>query len=288
MQEVKTLSPDEMAATANHGAVPLVVETETITAEQLKDAPVVTTDDDKANILIVGPSGSGKSRSLKGLDPNRTIILSTEMKKMPFRGANKFKMNSKVSNFTQFNKLFDRALATDKADVIVVDSFTSLTEFAYYEIVQPLEKKESMAGWQRYKDQLHSILVKSKTSSKTVIFIAVEGETVDNNGMKTLCANVQGQLKNNVEKEFTLVLWSKVVQSGLTDDSPTQYAFMTNASDNNKAKSPEEMFPRLIPNDLANVLSWMDKYYDDDNPDYEYTGPVITANEISTTGEMPE
>lgn len=283
MQEAVELTPEQIAAIANKGPTKSK-DKGPILPSELAD-PAVTTVNDKANILIVGQSGSGKSRSLKGLDPARTIILSTEMKKLPFRGANKFKMNSKVSSFAQFKSLFNRAIASDKADVVVVDSFTSLTEFAYNEIVKPCDPKLTMAAWQSYKDELHSILVRSKTCAKYVVFIAVEGESTDNLGQRMLFANVQGQLKNNVEKEFTVVLWAKLVKPALPDGTPTQYAFMTNKDEWNKAKSPEEMFPPLIPNDLANTIEWMDRYYDDD-AEYEYTGPVITTS--NDEGDLPE
>lgn len=288
MQTAQKLTPEELAATANH-STPASTDKGPILPSDLEEAPVVKpvpVADEKPNILIVGQSGSGKSRSLKNLNPDRTIILSTEMKKLPFRGANKFTKNTKVSNFSQFKRVFERALTSDKADVIIVDSFTSLTEFAYNEIVKPCDPKKTMQAWQTYKDELHSILVQSKTSAKYIVFIAVEGETLDSNGQRQVFANVQGQLKNNVEKEFTVVFWSTVIGSPVPNEQSSQYAFMTNKDDANKAKSPEEMFPQLIPNDLSEALNWMDKYYDDDN-EYEYTGPTLTL-EQNLTGDLPE
>ena len=38
----------------------------------------------KPNIFICGPSGTGKSTSMRNLPPERTVILNTEQKALPF------------------------------------------------------------------------------------------------------------------------------------------------------------------------------------------------------------
>ena len=45
----------------------------------------------KPNIIVVGKSGSGKSSSLRNLNAERTAVLNTERKQLPFRGAKNFK-----------------------------------------------------------------------------------------------------------------------------------------------------------------------------------------------------
>ena len=41
-----------------------------------------------ANIaIILGKSGSGKSTSIKGLDPKETIVINTLKKRLPFKGS---------------------------------------------------------------------------------------------------------------------------------------------------------------------------------------------------------
>ena len=42
-----------------------------------------------ANIaIILGKSGSGKSTSIKGLDPKETVVINTLKKRLPFKGSN--------------------------------------------------------------------------------------------------------------------------------------------------------------------------------------------------------
>lgn len=39
-------------------------------------------------VLILGESGSGKSTSIKGLDPKETIVFNILGKRLPFKGSN--------------------------------------------------------------------------------------------------------------------------------------------------------------------------------------------------------
>ena len=38
-------------------------------------------------IIILGKSGTGKSSSIKGLDPKETVVLNVLGKKLPFKGS---------------------------------------------------------------------------------------------------------------------------------------------------------------------------------------------------------
>jgi len=140
--------------------------------------PVSVTD--KPNIFIAGPSGSGKSTSLRNLDPARTVVINTEQKTLPFKAAKKFTKTIACANLEQFRAAFARALTAD-ADYIVVDSFTSLTEFMYRAVVRHVEKSGDnvMAAWAQYKDKLHDILLEAKTCNKYVIFTGIDDVVQD-------------------------------------------------------------------------------------------------------------
>ena len=82
----------------------------------------------KPNIFVVGPSGSGKSTSLRNLNPETTIILNTEQKALPFRGGQKFKLNVPIADMKAFEHTFQKALKSEEATTIVIESFTSMIE----------------------------------------------------------------------------------------------------------------------------------------------------------------
>ena len=60
-----------------------------------------------ANIcLILGKSGTGKSSSIKGLNPKETVVLNVLGKKLPFKGSMKLYNDTtknlfRVDNYTQ-------------------------------------------------------------------------------------------------------------------------------------------------------------------------------------------
>ena len=207
----------------------------------------------RPNIMICGPSGAGKSTSLRNLDPANTIVINTERKALPFRGASTFKKQVQPADLEQFNVAFDRALNSD-ASVIVIDSFTSLAEYVYSDVIR-YELEDTRAAWGRYKDTLHDILLKAKVPDKTVVFLAVEATMQDDNMRVIKTVDVQGSLRGKAEKEFELVLWAQPQGEGV-------YRFLTNTDGRCTAKSPMGMFDdRMIDNDLAAVLTAIHRYY---------------------------
>ena len=40
------------------------------------------------NVIILGKSGSGKSTSIRDLNPKETVVINTLNKRLPFKGSN--------------------------------------------------------------------------------------------------------------------------------------------------------------------------------------------------------
>ena len=64
----------------------------------------------KPNIIITGPSGSGKSSSMRNLQPKRTAVLNTERKQLPFKNAKDF-MNVPIKSVSEFHSALDKAMS---------------------------------------------------------------------------------------------------------------------------------------------------------------------------------
>lgn len=215
----------------------------------------------KPNIAIVGPSGSGKSTSMRTLDPERSIILNTEMKALPFRGAGKFKLNIPIPDLTAFNAAFNRALVSDVADVCVIESFTSYTEHATVELQKAYD---GFDFWNEYKKEVMRFLRKSKNTEKYIIMTAIDKVIEGSSGVEERCIAIDGSLKKLIEKEFVIVLYTDVI---INEDGNPEYRFITNKQkgfENVSAKSPDGMFPPVIPNDLGNVIKLIEAYYSED------------------------
>ena len=212
----------------------------------------------KPNIFIAGASGTGKSTSLRNLDPEKTIIINTEEKQLPFRGAGKFKKSVVVGSYMAYLSVIKKALANTDADVIVIDSFTSLQEQV---LMYCKSAYKGFDVWNEYATAIYGILKQAKASNKYVVFMGLGEPLQDENGITKWSVKVDGKaMKGAVEKEFTIVLWTSVdMQKPMNE----RYQLRTNTDGQNTAKSPMEMFDlELIPNDLNAVVSAANEYYE--------------------------
>jgi len=215
----------------------------------------------KPLIAIVGHSGSGKSTSLRNLDPETTYILDLERKGFPFRNANRFNVIP-VENANAFPRLLEKVLKEDDCETIVVESFTK-----YVEQVNTLATN-SFKGydiWAFYNRTIRNMLDSIKNDKATIIFTAVDdivkipqitgGETSHRR------VKVQGKVHEGaVEKEFLMVLFTEVRKNEKTEKM--EYFFQTNTDGVTSAKTPMGMFDeQLIPNDIVTVLDKVEEYY---------------------------
>lgn len=236
----------------------------------------------KPNIFIVGPSGHGKSTSLRNLSPDSTAILNTEQKALPFRGANKFKMNVPIPDMEKYWLMFEKAMSSEKVENLVIESFTSLSEN------QMRESKKFFTGfdmWSNYKENIGKLLHKSKNTDKYVIFTGIDQVLEDESGVAERFIAVEGSWKKKVEKEFVIVLFANTFTN---ESGEIEHCFITNKMkgfENVIAKSPMGMFPLTIPNDINIVIDYIEKYYNDEEekPDNHTLHNNITIEELKGT-----
>jgi hypothetical protein len=209
----------------------------------------------KPNIIIVGPSGTGKSSSLRNLNPEKTAILNTERKQLPFRNADKYK-NVPISNISEFNNAFKAAVDSTSIENIVIESFTSLIEIIFREADV---RYKGFDVWSFYNKEIDRILDMSKNTKKNIIFTAIDGVYETDTGIAERYVAVDGnRWKKRVEKEFVICLFT---DNHVTDNG-VEYRFRTNTLGKDSAKSPMDMFTDLhIPNDVAKVLEISNNYY---------------------------
>lgn len=215
----------------------------------------------KPNILVVGASGSGKSTSLRNLNPETTAILNYEQKAFPFKGGGKFKYNTHISTKQQGDQVYGEFNSNPEVEVIVKESFTSFSE-------QTLQMCRSMFKgfdiYERYSQFIFSNLITHKQSQKQVIYFALDEilsieQATGTSVSARRCATEGKKLNGRIEKEFVIVLFTEVVKQA---DGKFDYFFVTQSDGITSAKSPMEMFGALkIDNDLAKVLEVCNEYY---------------------------
>ena len=215
----------------------------------------------KPLIAIVGHSGSGKSTSLRNLDPKTTYILDLERKGFPFRNANRFNIVP-VENANAFPRMLAQVLKEDNCEIVVVESFTK-----YVEQVNTLATN-SFKGydiWSFYNRTIRNMLDSIKNDKATIIFTAVDDivkiPQITGGESSHRRVKVQGKVHEGaVEKEFLMVLFTEVRKNEKTEEM--EYFFQTNTDGVTSAKTPMGMFDtQLIPNDIVEVLKKAEEYY---------------------------
>lgn len=87
-----------------------------------------------ANIVIIlGKSGTGKSTSIKTLDPKKTIIINTLKKRLPFKGSNALynEANKNIFNLNEYDKVISyieniSEKSTTTENIVIDDAIYSM------------------------------------------------------------------------------------------------------------------------------------------------------------------
>jgi hypothetical protein len=197
-------------------------------------------------VLILGESGTGKSTSIRNLDPNTTGIINVSGKRLPFKNSSVFK-TTKPNNDQEIIKL----LLSCKANKIIIDDWQ-------HTIVDEFMAKIEQKGYDKFSKMAHNYwsVIKSldqMANDKVVYFMShIDRDQFGNEHAKT-CGKL---LEEKVTPEgYFLIVLKTVVQNG-------NYFFSTHNSGSDTVKSPLEMFSNdLIPNDLKFVDETIRNYY---------------------------
>ena len=210
----------------------------------------------KPNIFICGASGTGKSTSLRNLNPERTIILNIEQKQLPFKTAGKFIRQAMIPTLEQFEGYFKDAIKKQDTDVVVIESFTSLCEMI---MTKSRKIKTGYDVFNFYNDKVWERIQQSKTADNYVVFLGLDQSEQTDTGETWKYVKVEGQkLKGTIEKEFVMNLFTVPHNN---EKGQIEYHFVTKGDIMRSAKSPMEMLPDRMSNDLAEVIKLSEEYY---------------------------
>jgi hypothetical protein len=216
-------------------------------------------------IAVVGESGTGKSTSIRNLDPKETYIVNTTGKNLPFKGSMKL-YNSEKRNYKE---LSDAKEILDLCRVISKEAThvkTIVIEDSNYIMAFNLLNKAMETGYTKFtllgKNMVNLIQELKKLRDDLIIYYFTHSETVEDGGeIITYKIKTSGRLLDNqvvMEGLFTVVLYTYVETKGET----SSYNFVTNRYNKLPAKSPMGMFDAIkIPNDLVLVNKAVTEYY---------------------------
>lgn len=220
-------------------------------------------------VIILGPSGSGKSRSVKGLDPSETVVLNTLRKRLPFEGSTKlynkenkniFEINGYSEVISMLNNISEKG--THIHNVVLDDSIYVMRK-EYFD-----RSKEK--GYDKYTDlavHFQSIIETcEQLRSDLNVFLILHSEPVMTDG--AIVGYKVATVGSLLDKQYNPIEIVPVILFSAVkfNEGKPQYGFFTNATIEKgaiiPAKSPEGMFNDLfIDNDLGVVVQRMNDYY---------------------------
>ena len=215
-------------------------------------------------VLIIGQSGSGKSTSLRNLNPKTTFIINVLDKPLPFKA---FRKNYQA--LTKQNKDGNYYSTDDWAQVVKCiemvnkekpEVTTLVIDDWQYILAHEFMRRVSEKGFDKFSELANhgwsTINACLGTRANLTNFILAHSD-VDSTG-RSKCKTIGKMLdeKITIEGLFTTVLHSRVVDG--------EYKFQTQYDGEFLAKSPMGMFEdHLIPNDLVSVKDAVENYFND-------------------------
>lgn len=195
-------------------------------------------------VLILGESGSGKSASLRNFEQNEVGIFNVAGKPLPFR-----KRLKKVDYATY--PAIMKSLSKPSLKTYVIDDSQYL--MAFEELDRAME-----TGYQKFTEMaLHfSGLVRFCITSlppDVIVYFLHHTETTDAGKIKAKTVGKMIDSKLTLEGLFSIVLLCEATSDG--------HHFITQSDGYTTAKSPMDMFPPKIDNDLKLVDSTIRDYY---------------------------
>ncbi len=209
-------------------------------------------------VMILGDSGSGKTRSLKHLDPKETILIQPIKKPLPFRakGWDKFDMATKTGSVLRtddYNLIKSICLNAHKKGIkqVIVDD-------AQYIMMNESLRRSDETGFKKFVEFAKSYvdLITTIANSESDIVVYFMTHTQESESGKLTPKTVGKMIDQQVclEGLFSIVLRCMV--------SDGKHYFTTKTSGMDCVKTPEEMFESdQIENDLLLTTNAINEYY---------------------------
>lgn len=220
-------------------------------------------------VMLLGKSGTGKSTSIKTLDPNETIIVNVLGKRLPFKGSNSLYSKEKknmfrLDDYTHVVKLLEQVNNISAIKNVVIDDSIYIMRKEYF-----TRAKET--GYGKYTElaqhfqQIVSLCEKMREDINVFLILHSEDITSDSTttGYKVSTIGKLLDTQYNPIEVVPMVLYSSVRYD---DKGNATYGFYTHRTKEGSveipAKTPDGMFEEdFIPNDLGIVVKAMNDYY---------------------------
>lgn len=221
--------------------------------------------------MILGSTGSGKSTSIKTLDPKETVIINVLEKELPFKGSRKM-YNKESKNLFGVHKPLEviqylENISTSAPYVknVVIDDSTYIMRTEFFD-----RSKEK--GYDKYTDLADHfrkiIATCNSLRSDLNIFMLIHSEPVETDGsIIGYKVSTVGKLLDKMYNPVESVSVALYCEPQFNDKGEASYGFYTHKKVVKGAelpcKTPDGMFEEdYIPNDLNLVLKKVKSYYE--------------------------
>ena len=191
--------------------------------------------------LILGQSGTGKTTSLRNLDPAHTLLIQAVKKPLPFRsdGWGWFHKENKPHGNVFVSDNADQIIKMMKGtrrDVIVLDDFQYILANEFMRRV--LDKETGNAAFAKYNEIAHNawsiLMAASQLPDHKRVYILGHTQEDENGRVKAKTIGKLLDEKITLEGLLTIVLRTTVING--------QYLFTTKNSGLDTVKSPMGLF----------------------------------------------
>lgn len=195
-------------------------------------------------VLILGESGSGKSASLRNFDPSETAIFNVAGKPLPFRKRIPTMNNPKYSDILS-------ALSSPTKRAYIIDDSQYLLAFEFFNRAKETGYTKFIDIAQNFRNLIQFVI--TQTPPDCIVYFLHHTEQTAEGGFKAKTIGKMLDEKLTVEGLFSIVLLCRAEKD--------RYYFQTQSQGYSTAKSPMDMFPPEIDNDLKLVDTAIREYW---------------------------
>lgn len=223
-------------------------------------------------VIVLGSSGTGKSTSIKTLNPQETVILNVLGKDLPFKGSR--------ANYTREKKNLIQSAKWDSISAMMQSISKNMPSIhnividdAIYIMRTEFFDRSKETGFNKYNelaDHFRKIIADGNSLRNDItVFMMLHTETVEADGSVIgYKASTVGKLLDKMYNPLESVSITLFAQPKYDEKGKPEFGFWTHPMKVNgieiPAKSPAEMFEEdFIPNSLQLVLDKMHEYYGD-------------------------